>query len=169
MSLGYNKQDFHIQIDRIKGCLPKEVKDASNLLKETERVMDSAEDEAARTVDQARRDAARTIEEANQEAARILEQARLQQEQMVAESEVLKLAKAQADEIRRSSENEASQLRKEADRFAYDTLNNLEVVISKVMATVDRGRNELDRPKLPQNAVVKAMTEKQDKEETPVS
>ena len=54
VSFGFNKQDFHIQIDRIKGCLPKEVKEASNLLKETERVMDSAEDEAARTIDQSR-------------------------------------------------------------------------------------------------------------------
>ena len=161
LTLGYNRQEFQIQIDRIKGSLPRDVKDASNLLRETERVMEAADDEANRIIDQGRREAAKSIEEASQEAARILEHARITQIQMVSEAEVLKLAKAQAEELRRSAENDAAQLRREADRFAYDTLDNLEAVVSKVMSTVERGRAELDRPKAQQSPVVKAMTERE--------
>ena len=155
VTLGYNRQEFQIQIDRIKGSLPRDVKDASNLLRETERVMEAAEDEANRILDQARREAARVIEESNQESARVLEHARLTQQQMVSESEVLKLAKAQADELRRTAENDAASLKREADRFAYDTLDNLEAVVSKVMSTVERGRAELDRPRLAPHTVTK--------------
>lgn len=161
LTVGYNRQEFQIQIDRIKGSLPRDVKDASNLLRETERVMEAADDEANRIIDQGRREAARAIEEATQEAGRIMEHARITQAQMISEAEVLKLAKAQAEELRRTAENEAAQLRREADRFAYDTLDNLEAVVSKVMSTVERGRAELDRPKAPQNPVVKAMTERE--------
>ncbi len=161
VTLGFNRQEFQIQIDRIKGSLPRDVKDASNLLRETERVMEAAEDEANRIVDQGRREAARAIEEANQEATRILEHARVTQQQMVSEAEVLKLAKAQAEELRKYAENEAALLRRDADAFAYQTLDNLEAVVSKVMSTVERGRAELDRPKSPPNAVVKAMTERE--------
>ena len=164
LTVGFNKEEFQIQIDRIKGSLPRDVKEASILLRETERVMDIAEDEASRIIDQAKRGAAQAIEEASQEAGRTLEQARLQQEQMVSDSEVLKLAKAQAEEIRRSAENDAAALRREADRFAYETLDNLEAVVGKVMSTVARGRAELDRPKLPKNAVVSAMTEREAEE-----
>lgn len=161
LTLGFNRQEFQIQIDRIKGSLPRDVKDASNLLRETERVMEAAEDEANRIVDQGRREAARAIEESTQEAARILEHARVTQQQMLSESEVLKLAKAQAEELRRAAENDAAQLRRDADQFAYQTLDNLEAVVSKVMSTVERGRAELDRPKPQPNPVVKAMTERE--------
>lgn len=164
LTVGFNKEEFQIQIDRIKGSLPRDVKEASSLLRETERVMENADDQASRVLDQAKREAAQTIEESLQQAGRTLEQARLQQEQMVSESEVLKLSKAQAEEVRRSAENDAAALRREADRFAYETLDNLEAVVGKVMSTVERGRSELDRPKLKQNAVVQAMTERETEE-----
>ena len=161
LTVGFRREDFQIQIDRIKGSLPKEVKEASQLLRETERVMDAADDEASRIIDHAKREAARTTEEASQEAQRVLEHGKLQQEQMVSDNEVLKLAKSQASEIRRTAESDASYLRREADRFAMDTLDNLEAVVSKVMSNVERGRAELEKPKLPPNAVVAAMTERQ--------
>ncbi len=162
LTVGYNKQEFQIQIDRIKGSLPRDMKEASNILRETERVRDSADDEANRVLDQAKRESAQTIEESGQAAARIVDQARLQQEQMIADSEVMKLAKAQAEEIRRTAEGDAAHLRREADRFAYETLDNLEAVVGKLMSNVERGRAELDRPKVPPNSIVQAMTEREE-------
>ncbi|HXH61512.1 MAG TPA: hypothetical protein VNI20_09425 [Fimbriimonadaceae bacterium] len=162
VTVGFNRQEFQIQIDRIKGSLPRDVKDASHLLRETERVMETAEDEAGRIVDQGRREAAQSVEEATQEAARILEHARITQQQMVSEAEVLKLAKAQAEELRRNAESDAAALRQEADKFANAILDNLEAVVGKVMSNVERGRAELDRPKQQQNPVVKAMTEREE-------
>ena len=161
VTLGFNRQEFQIMIDRIKGSLPREVKDASNLLRETERVKDNAEDEAGRIVDQGRREAARAIEDANQQATRIMEQAHLAQQQLLSESEILKLAKAQSEELRRNVESEVSALRRDVDRFAFDTLDNLDAVVGKVMSTVERGRAELARPKQ-QNPITKAMTEREE-------
>lgn len=162
ITFGFKKEEFQIQIDRIKGSLPRDVKEASSLLRETERVMETADDEAGRVLDQSRRESAQTIESANEQAKRTLEQARLQQEQMISESEVLKLAKAQAEELVRAAERDTAALRREVDKFAYDTLDNLEAVVGKLMSNVERGRAELDRPKIPQNAVVQAMTEREE-------
>lgn len=161
VTLGFNRQEFQIMIDRIKGSLPREVKDASNLLRETERVKEGAEDEASRIIDQGRREAARVVEEANQQSTRILEQARIQQQQMLSENEVLKIAKAQAEELRRNVETEVAALRRDVDKFAFDTLDNLEAVIGRVMSTVERGRSELARPRQ-QSPIVKAMTEREE-------
>lgn len=162
ITFGFNRQEFQIMIDRIKGSLPREVKDASNLLRETERVKEGAEDEASRIVDQGRREAARVIEESNQQAARLLDQARLQQQQMLSESEILKLAKAQAEELRRNVEDEVSALRRDVDRFAFDTLDNLEAVIGKVMSTVERGRAELSRQKPQAVPIAKSPSEREE-------
>lgn len=144
LALGYDKDEFTMQIEKIKATLPREVRDAASIARETERILEVAKEDADRSQDQAKAQADRIIAEAKEEAERIASQARLQQEQMVSDSEILKLAKAQAEEVRQSAEREASQMRRGADRYAHDVLSNLESAVGRILAQVERGRAELD-------------------------
>lgn len=144
IAFGYNGEEMIMQIEKIRATLPREVKDAASLARESDRIIEAAKEDADRTLAQSHAQAERALAEAKKEAERIVEQARLQQEQMVSESEILKLAKAQADEVRHSAEREANQMRRGADRYAHDVLSNLEASVGRVLSQVERGRAELE-------------------------
>jgi cell division septum initiation protein DivIVA len=142
---GLNKEEIAMQIAKIKASLPNELKQAVQTVRESERIVDSAREDATMTLEAGRKEADRILGEARKEAEKIVEHARVQQERMIHESEILKLAKAQSEEIRNSADREAVQMRRGAETYAYDVLNQLEGVISKVMNAVERGKNEIDR------------------------
>lgn len=144
IAFGYNEQELVMQIEKIRATLPREVKDAASVTRESERIMETAKEDADKAIEQANGQADKILAEAKREAERLVEQARLQQEQMINDSEILKLAKAQADEVRHSAEREANQMRRGADRYAHDVLTNLENSVSRVLSQVERGRAELD-------------------------
>lgn len=144
LTFGYNRDNLVMQIEKIRASMPREVKDAATVARESERIIESAREEADTLADQMRREADRTLTEARAESDRILAQAKIEQERMIQESEVLKLAKAQAEEIRNSAEIDAQQMRRGADRYAMDVLNNVESVVGKVLTVVERGKAELE-------------------------
>ena len=144
IAFGYSKDNLVMQIEKIRASMPREVKDAATVARESERIIESAKEEAETLSDQTKREHDRIIGEAKAEAERLIEQARLQQEQMINESEVLKLAKAQSEEIRNAAERDSQQMRRGADRYALDTLHNLEQVVGRVLTAVERGKAELE-------------------------
>jgi cell division septum initiation protein DivIVA len=150
---GLNKEEITMQIAKVRASLPNELKSAAATVRESERIVDSAKEDATITIENARKERDRCLSEARQEAERIVEQARIQQERMIAESEILKLAKAQSEEIRSSADRDAVQVRRGAEKYAMDVLAQLESVVGKVMNTIERGRNEMERAE-PTTAVV---------------
>lgn len=140
---GLSKEEVAMQIAKIRASLPSELKQAVTLTRESEKIVSSAKEEALMTIERAKREAERILEETRQESTRLLEQARLQQQQMVAESEILRMVKVSSEEIRGTAEREAQQIRRGSENYAYDVLSHLEVVVGKVMATVERGKAEL--------------------------
>lgn len=154
MAWGINRDEVSIQIAKIRASLPTELKQASAKVRESEKLVDTAKEDANATKEVARREAAKFIEEAKRETERILEQAKVQQGRLVSDSEVLKLAKAQAEEIRNSADQDANHIRRGAEKYALDVLVQLEGVVGKVMSTVEKGRNELERA--PDSAVIQS-------------
>ncbi len=146
LTYGLNKDEVSMQIAKVRASLPSEMKAAVATVRESERIVDTARTDASMTLEKAQKEGARFIEEAKKEAERILEQAKLQQERMVAESEILKLSKAQSEEIRNSADRDALQMRRGAEKYAYDVLSQLEGVVGKVMTTIERGKQEVNRP-----------------------
>jgi F0F1-type ATP synthase membrane subunit b/b' len=142
---GLNQDDISMQIAKVRASLPQELKQAVTAVRESERILEGAKEDAGLALESAKKEGERVIAEARAEAQRIVEQARLQQEQMVADSEILKISKAQSEEIRSAADREASQLRRNADKYAYDVLSQLEGVVSKVMTTVEKGKQEMSR------------------------
>ncbi len=143
ITFGFNQDDMSMQVDKIRASLPRDLRDAASLAKESERLVETAKEESESLLAQARREAASIKDDAQKEADRIIEQGKIQQSQLVSESEVLKIAKAQADEIRNTVERDAREVKRGADKYAYDVLSSLEGVVGRVLATVEKGRSDL--------------------------
>lgn len=142
---GLDPDEASIQIAKIRASLPTELKQAVTVTRESERIVESAREDASLTIEGAKREAERVVSDARREAERLVEQARIQQQQMISESEILKLTKAQCEEIRNAAEREANQLKRGAEKYAFDVLSQLENVAVKVITNIDRGKSELQR------------------------
>lgn len=145
MTFGLNKDEITMQIAKVRASLPNELKQAVATVRESDRIVETAREDATMTLEASRKEAERVIAEARKEAERIVEQAKLQQDRMVNESEILKLSKAQSEEIKNAADRDALQMRRGAEKYAYDVLVQLETVVGKVMTTIDRGKQEMSK------------------------
>ncbi|MEA2553387.1 MAG: hypothetical protein QOJ65_1563 [Fimbriimonadaceae bacterium] len=153
LTWGLDKDEVDMQIVKIRSMLPDEVKAAAVTVRESDRIIEAAREDARKTADIARNEAERMLAEAKIEADRVVEQAKLHQQKMVAENEILKLAKSQSEEIRNAADRDAVQMRRGAEKYAVDVLNQLEGVVGKVMTTIERGKQDLRSPD-PTGAVI---------------
>ncbi|MEU6891318.1 cell division initiation protein [Streptomyces sp. NPDC046557] len=83
------------------------------------------------------------VEEARREADRIIESAHAQRGSLVSDTEIARRAQAEADRILAEARREAEEIRAEADDYVDSKLANFEVVLSKTIGSVDRGREKL--------------------------
>ncbi|MCX7800226.1 MAG: hypothetical protein N2109_07790 [Fimbriimonadales bacterium] len=143
---GLNKEEVAMQIAKVRASLPTELKSAVQTVREKDRMLENAREDATQILEEARREAARLVADAQKEAERIREEARIQQERMVSENEVLRLAKAQAEEMVATAERDARELRREADAYAYNLLGKVENVLTQAINSVQRGKGELQKP-----------------------
>lgn len=160
---GLDKDDLGFQVEQIKALMPRDLKDAATLSRETERMLASAEEESSATLESARAQAEQMIEEAEKHAALIVQQAELKAQQLIAEDEISRIAKAQAEEVRRTAEKDAREMKRGADHYATDVLANLENVVGRVLSSVERGKRELEQqatPAEPGHAVVEVERER---------
>lgn len=145
LTWGLDKDEISMQIAKVRASLPTEVKQAAATVRESDRIVETAREDATMTLDSARKEAERIIAEAKADAERLIEHAKLQQQQMVSESEILKLSKAQSEEIRNGADRDAASMRRGSEKYALDVLNQLEGVVGKVMTTIERGKTEMER------------------------
>ncbi|WP_149562101.1 ATP synthase F0 subunit B [Streptomyces cacaoi] len=83
------------------------------------------------------------VAEAREEAERILDSARAERGSLVSGTEVARRAQEEADRILAEARREAEEIRTEADDYVDSKLANFEVVLSKTIGSVDRGREKL--------------------------
>ena len=108
-------------VDRIYAILPEELKQAKQVLDQSDKLLESMEGQGKR----------------------ILDDARAQAEILVSEGEVLKEAQRQAEALYLQAENEANILRRDAVAFADDLLYQVEMTVDKAVAAVKRSREDL--------------------------
>ncbi|HSV75032.1 MAG TPA: hypothetical protein VLH79_14825 [Chthonomonadales bacterium] len=145
----FNKEQFYYLVLKIRANLPEDMKKAHRLARDSERLVETARDEASQRVESGRVEAEDIVTQARDESHRILEEARLKAMQMVDGSEVHQMASAQAREILRRAEVEAADIRRGADEYAREVLGRLEAVMGKAIVTVQRGRETLDQARAP--------------------
>ncbi|MFE6833663.1 DivIVA domain-containing protein [Streptomyces sp. NPDC057705] len=83
------------------------------------------------------------VEEARQEAERIIDAAHNQRGSLISDTEIARRSQAEADRILEEARREAGEIRAEADDYVDSKLANFEVVLSKTIGSVDRGREKL--------------------------
>ncbi|MGW4836336.1 ATP synthase F0 subunit B [Streptomyces globisporus] len=82
-------------------------------------------------------------EQARQEAERIIESAHAQRASLISETEIARQSQSEADRILSEARREAEEVRAEADDYVDSKLANFEVVLTKTIGSVDRGREKL--------------------------
>jgi len=104
-------------IDQLRLSIPDEIKKAQSVLNQKERILAQSQEEAARTVSLAQEQAKKLVEKdiIVQEARRV------------------------ADEIIRKAREETKLIKIEADQYAIDSLDHLEIELSKILAQVRNG------------------------------
>ncbi|MFE9441348.1 ATP synthase F0 subunit B [Streptomyces sp. NPDC006602] len=83
------------------------------------------------------------VEQARQEAERIIGQAHAERGSLISDTEVARRSQAEADRILAEARKEAEDVRAEADDYVDSKLANFEVVLTKTLGSVGRGREKL--------------------------
>lgn len=132
-SLWINTDQFFLQTNKIRTFLPEEMKQASRLSRDSERLVEQAEAHAETIVVEARK-----------QAENYLAEARAKAQELVAEHEIKKLADDHARSIVEAAQNEAMQIRQGADEYAREVLASLDAFVGKILGTIQRGREKLE-------------------------
>ncbi|MFD3839513.1 ATP synthase F0 subunit B [Streptomyces sp. NPDC058642] len=83
------------------------------------------------------------VEQARQEAERIISTAHAERGSLISDTEVARRSQAEADRILAEARREAEDVRAEADDYVDSKLANFEVVLTKTIGSVGRGREKL--------------------------
>jgi hypothetical protein len=116
-----DREEIYDILDQMRATIPEEIKQARWIVKERQEM----------------------LAEAKREAERIIKGARDQQARLVSEEEVMKQAERGAEEIVEDARTREREVRLEAEDYADQILNTLEVNLQKFLAAVQRGRDRL--------------------------
>ncbi|MGW1540995.1 cell division initiation protein [Streptomyces sp. NPDC002309] len=83
------------------------------------------------------------VEQARQEADRIIQGAHTERGSLISDTEIARRSQAEADRILAEAGKEAEEVRAEADNYVDSKLANFEVVLTKTLGSVGRGREKL--------------------------
>lgn len=104
-------------IDQMRISIPEEIEKAKRVLRERDRI----------------------IAQANEEAARIRDLAREKSETLIQRDSITQAAQARAGNIIDQSRREAESIRREADQYVADVLSDLEEALGRTLTVVRNG------------------------------
>jgi vacuolar-type H+-ATPase subunit H len=116
-----NRADLLSMLEEVRQALPGSLAEAQELIGDREHL----------------------VERARQEAERIIENAHAQRGSLISDTEVARRSQAEADRILAEAGREAEEIRAEADDYVDSKLANFEVVLTKTLGSVGRGREKL--------------------------
>ncbi|MFC8142620.1 cell division initiation protein [Streptomyces paradoxus] len=116
-----NRADLLAMLEEVRAALPDSLAQAQELIGGREQM----------------------VEQARQEAQRIIEGAQAERGSLVSGTEVARRSQAEADRILAEARQEAEEIRAEADEYVDSKLANFEVVLTKTLGSVGRGREKL--------------------------
>jgi len=116
-------------IDQMRITIPQEILLAQEMLRERDRYLAQAQEEAAQVIAQAREEAARRVEQLNLQAA----------------------AEAEARRVIRDAERDAQRIRAGADEYAESQLRELGRHVAQLMTTIRNGLELLEQSRAAHN------------------
>ncbi|MFF8293003.1 cell division initiation protein [Streptomyces sp. NPDC016309] len=116
-----NRAELLAMLDELRQALPGSLAQAQELIGDREQL----------------------VEQARQEATRIIEAAHAERGSLISDTQVARQSQEEADRILAEARREAEEIRAEADDYVDSKLANFEVVLTKTIGSVDRGREKL--------------------------
>jgi vacuolar-type H+-ATPase subunit H len=116
-----NRADLLSMLEELRAALPDSLARAQELIGDREQM----------------------VEQARQEAERIIASAHAERGSLISDTEVARRSQAEADRILAEARKEAEEIRAEADDYVDSKLANFEVVLTKTLGSVGRGREKL--------------------------
>ncbi|GHH95522.1 DivIVA domain-containing protein [Streptomyces capillispiralis] len=116
-----NRAELLAKLDEVRAALPDSLAQAQELIGGREQM----------------------VEQARQEAERIIESAHAQRGTLISDTEIARRSQSEADRILAEARKEAEEIRAEADDYVDSKLANFEVVLTKTLGSVGRGREKL--------------------------
>ncbi|MER7895379.1 ATP synthase F0 subunit B [Streptomyces sp. NPDC096046] len=116
-----NRADLLAMLEEVRAALPDSLAQAQELIGGREQM----------------------VEQARQEAQRIIESAHAERGSLISGTEIARRSQAEADRILAEARQEAEEIRAEADEYVDSKLANFEVVLTKTLGSVGRGREKL--------------------------
>ncbi|MFF4033117.1 ATP synthase F0 subunit B [Streptomyces sviceus] len=116
-----NRADLLAMLEELRQALPGSLAQAQELIGDREQM----------------------VEQARQEAERIIGQAHAERGSLISDTEIARRSQAEADRILNEARQEAEEVRAEADDYVDSKLANFEVVLTKTLGSVGRGREKL--------------------------
>lgn len=89
------------------------------------------------------RDREELIERARKEAERIIQEAREQRDRLLSRTEIVQAAQREADRIVEEAKDKAARIQHEAEDYIDQKLAGFEILLTKALTTVGRGREQL--------------------------
>ena len=126
--LRFDEDKFHMTIMKIRANLPEEMKRASKLARDSERIVEETRDNADRVVSEARRAALQELERGRAEATHVKEDAREESRRQQAE------AQAEANRLRQNADAESRQKMAEAQRNAAELIAEAQAQAAQLVA-----------------------------------
>ncbi|KUL26105.1 ATP synthase F0 subunit B [Streptomyces regalis] len=116
-----NRADLLSMLEEVREALPGSLAQAQELIGDREQM----------------------VEQARQEAERIIHSAHAERGSLISDTEVARRSQAEADRILAEARKEAEEIVAEADDYVDSKLANFEVVLTKTLGSVGRGREKL--------------------------
>ncbi|MEU6219111.1 cell division initiation protein [Streptomyces sp. NPDC047022] len=116
-----NRAELLSMLEEVRAALPGSLAEAQELIGDREHM----------------------VERARQEAERIIETAHAERGSLISGTEVARSSQNEADRILAEARQEAEEVRAEADDYVDSKLANFEVVLTKTLGSVGRGREKL--------------------------
>ncbi|SEG92575.1 hypothetical protein SAMN05216223_12628 [Actinacidiphila yanglinensis] len=116
-----NRAELLAMLEEVAAALPDSLSQAQELLGDREQM----------------------VQEARTEAQRIIESAHAERGSLVSDTQIARQSQDAAERILAEARREADEIRAEADDYVDSKLANFEVVLTKTIGSVDRGREKL--------------------------
>ena len=129
-------------IDQMRLAIPDEIKKAQSINNQKDRIIAQSHEEANRTISLARE----------------------QGEKLVSKDAIVQEARIIAEDIMKRARDETELIKKEADQYAIDSLDFLEIELSKILTQVRNGMMTLQ-----DNQTTKENILEQDSDDSPIN
>ena len=135
--------DLADALDELKAAIPKEVRNASQVLEEQKSIVNKAYEDADRIVEQAKAEAERIVAIAEAEAERMIKQEEIVKEASAIAEEIKANALRYQEEVKAEAENFANVTKLEALQYVDNMLEFFETRFSEDLKTLATNRDSV--------------------------